>query len=95
MIVRVVRMGFRPEEVESFRMLFSERRAAIAAFNGCRHLELWQDANDENIFCTYSHWESEAHLNRYRFSEFFKDTWARTRALFAEKAVAWSVRRVE
>lgn len=95
MIVRVVRMKFRPEEVANFRALFSERKSTIAAFEGCRHLELWQDAGDEAIFCTYSHWESEAHLNRYRFSEFFKDTWARTRALFAEKAEAWSVQRVE
>lgn len=88
-------MKFRPEEVEIFRALFSERKATIAAFDGCCHLELWQDAGDETIFCTYSHWESEAHLNRYRFSEFFKDTWGHTRALFAEKAEAWSVRRVE
>lgn len=95
MIVRVVRMKFRADAVAKFRALFSERKATIAGFDGCVHLELWQDANDENIFCTYSHWESEAHLNRYRFSEFFKDTWTRTKALFAEKAVAWSVTRVE
>ena len=93
--MRVVRMKFRADVVEDFRALFSERKATIAGFDGCRHLELWQDAKDENIFCTYSHWESETHLNHYRFSEFFKDTWGRTRALFAEKAEAWSVRRVE
>lgn len=93
--MRVVRMKFRPGEVANFRALFSSRKATIAAFDGCLHLELWQDAGDENIFCTYSRWESEAHLNRYRFSPFFKETWGRTRALFAEKAEAWSVRRVE
>lgn len=89
--MRVVRMKFRADAVEDFRALFSERKTTIATFDGCLHLELWQDANDEAVFCTYSHWTSEAHLDRYRFSEFFKGTWACTRALFAEKAEAWSV----
>ena len=55
------------------------------------HLELWQDSANPAIFFTYSHWESEAHLNHYRFSEFFKDTWGKTKALFADKPQAWSV----
>lgn len=94
-LIRVVRMKFRPDAVADFRALFSERKSTIASFDGCTHLELWQDAADPSVFCTYSHWESEAHLDRYRFSDFFKDTWTRTRALFAEKAVAWSAMMVE
>jgi quinol monooxygenase YgiN len=95
MLIRVVRMRFRQDAVEDFRALFTERKATIASFDGCQHLELWQDAADPTVFCTYSHWDSEAHLNRYRFSEFFKDTWMLTRALFADKAVAWSAVRVD
>ena len=94
-LIRVVRMTFRADAVEDFRALFSERGSTIASFDGCRHLELWQDAHDPRVFCTYSHWASEAHLDRYRFSDFFKDTWNRTRALFEEKAVAWSATRAE
>lgn len=90
MIVRVVRMTFRTDAVADFRALFAERKSTIAAFEGCTHLELWQDAADPAVFCTYSHWASEAHLDRYRFSEFFKDTWGETRALFSAKPVAWS-----
>lgn len=91
MIVRIVQMNFRPEEVANFEALFQERKLMIRSFEGCRHLELWQDAHDPNIFFTYSMWESEEHLNHYRFSEFFKDTWARTKALFQAKPQAWSV----
>lgn len=93
MIVRVVQMTFRPEEVENFQLLFDERKELIRHFDGCSHLELWQDAHNPNIFFTYSNWESETHLNHYRFSELFKDTWARTKALFADKPNAWSVNR--
>ena len=91
MIVRIVQMNFREGEVAAFLALFEERKLLIRNFKGCSHLELWQDAHDPNIFFTYSHWESEESLNHYRFSELFKDTWTRTRALFADKANAWSV----
>lgn len=91
MIVRIVQMTFRPEEVENFQLLFDERKELIRHFEGCSLLELWQDAHNPNIFFTYSNWESEAHLNHYRFSELFKDTWARTKSLFADKPNAWSV----
>ena len=91
MIVRIVQMTFRTEAITDFEQLFEERKERIRHFGGCRHLELWQDSANPAIFFTYSHWESEAHLNHYRFSEFFKDTWGRTKALFADKPQAWSV----
>ena len=91
MIVRIVQMTFRPEETNNFTALFEERKAKIRAFAGCTHLELWQDPKQPNIFFTYSNWETEQHLDHYRFSEFFKDTWGRTKAMFAAKPQAWSV----
>jgi len=91
MIVRVVRMTFREAEVETFLRLFNERKHLIRSFEGCSHLELWREAHKPNVFFTYSIWKSEAHLDHYRFSDLFKDTWSKTKALFAEKASAWSV----
>jgi len=91
MIVRIVQMSFREDEVDNFLALFEERKELIRGFDGCSHLELWQDAHSSHIYFTYSHWDSEQHLNHYRFSELFKDTWAKTKALFKEKPQAWSV----
>ncbi|MCW3122275.1 MAG: antibiotic biosynthesis monooxygenase [Flavipsychrobacter sp.] len=93
MIVRVVQMTFQSDRINDFTALFEERKETIRSFPGCTHLELWQDTKDQNKFFTYSHWESEAHLDHYRFSEFFRDTWGLTKALFAEKPQAWSVTR--
>ena len=93
MIIRVVQMSFRPEAVSIFEELFAERKSRIRHFEGCLHLELWQDAGKPEVFFTYSHWESEAHLNRYRFSPFFKETWGLTKALFAAPPQAWSMLR--
>ena len=93
MIVRIVQMTFREECRDEFLALFEERRSLIRGFNGCRHLELWQDENEKNIFFTYSIWDSSKHLDHYRFSELFKDTWAKTKALFEAKPQAWSVKQ--
>ncbi|MBS1772986.1 MAG: antibiotic biosynthesis monooxygenase [Bacteroidetes bacterium] len=91
MIVRIVKMTFDSTQINNFLALFEERKQLIRHFEGCKHLELWQDAHQANVFFTYSIWDSEQHLNHYRFSELFKDTWSKTKILFADKAEAWSV----
>jgi len=53
-------------------------------------MELLRQVNNPNVLFTLSHWENEDALNAYRASELFADTWKKTKALFAEKAEAWS-----
>jgi len=91
MIIRVVKMHFREEEVENFARLFEERKSLIRNFEGCTHLELWQEKNNPALFFTYSWWDSEEHLDAYRRSHFFEETWTLTRAKFSAKAEAWTV----
>lgn len=91
---RIVKMTFRPEEIEHFQTLFQERKHQIEGFEGCLKVDLLQDLDQVNIFFTYSLWESQAHLENYRRSSVFKEIWQLTKALFAEKAVAWSVQEV-
>ena len=93
MIVRIVKMTFRHDAIDEFTALFEDRRMRIRNFAGCSHLELWQDNTEPNIFFTYSTWESQQALDHYRFSELFKDTWSKTKALFAAPPQAWSVTR--
>jgi quinol monooxygenase YgiN len=90
-IIRVVQMTFTADGIDTFRALFAERKSRIRHFDGCLHLELWQDAHQPEVFFTYSHWASGEHLNHYRFSPFFKETWGLTKALFAAPPQAWSV----
>lgn len=84
-------MTFVPEKVPQFLSLFEERKAEIAAFPGCGHLELWQENGAGNIFFTYSLWDTEDDLENYRNSALFKDTWKRTKSLFEADAEAWSL----
>ncbi|PCI32548.1 MAG: antibiotic biosynthesis monooxygenase [Flavobacteriaceae bacterium] len=95
MFVRIVKLSFSPEHINTFLAIFEENKALIRKSPGCRLLELYRDQNDTDIFFTYSYWEKEQDLENYRHSELFKTVWASTKVLFNKKPEAWSVDKLE
>jgi heme-degrading monooxygenase HmoA len=91
MFVRIVKMGFTEEGITPFLENFEQVKQDIRNFPGNRFLELYRDRNDPQVFFTYSYWETEADLERYRKSDLFCETWAFTKQFFRQKAEAWSV----
>lgn len=91
MIKRLVKMEFKPHKIEEFKALFEANKFFIRHFEGCEHLELWQDVHNKSLFMTYSYWQSEHHLELYRHSDLFKKIWSQTKILFSAKPQAWSV----
>ncbi|MBG8552057.1 putative quinol monooxygenase [Hymenobacter guriensis] len=91
MLIRIVRMTFQPERVADFLALFQASEDYIRAQPGCRHMELWQDADTPHVFCTHSHWDSKEALDAYRRSELFGQVWPATKRLFSVPAQAFSV----
>jgi heme oxygenase (mycobilin-producing) len=87
-------MTFDPAQTDAFLQVFAASKEKIRAFEGCEHLELLNDVKERNVYCTYSIWQSEEHLDKYRFSQLFKDVWARTRPLFIAKPQAFSLEKV-
>lgn len=95
MIVRIVEMQFKPENVETFKALFETKKEKIRGFPGCLYLEMLQGtAANDNVFSTYSYWESEKDLENYRYSDLFAETWKATKALFSARARATSFQRL-
>lgn len=90
MIIRMVKMHFRPEDIGNFQSLFYEVKPFIESFEGCQGVKLLQDQSTPEIFFTLSHWDSEQNLDLYRKSELFAGTWTKTKAMFSAKAHAWS-----
>jgi hypothetical protein len=88
-------MEFEQGKVDSFKDLFSATRHKIASFEGCKAVKLLNEVHSPNVFFTHSLWESEEALENYRRSELFKDTWAKTKAMFSNKAQAWSLKEVK
>ena len=94
MIIRIVKMTFLESKVEDFKEFVKSIKDTIRAFDGCTHLDILQDIHNKNIFFSYSLWESEKHLDNYRYSDFFKGTWSTVREWFGDKPEAWSVEKL-
>jgi quinol monooxygenase YgiN len=95
MILRIVRMEFQADQLATFHQLFDTHKSAIRHFKGCMHLELHRDPAAPNIRYTYSHWESQEALDRYRKSDLFGIVWPRTKRLFAHRPQAFSLQHLE
>lgn len=94
MFVRIVKMRFQEDKIEAFLVNFNEVKEKIRNFEGNQFLELYQDKSDPRIFFTYSYWETEENLEKYRNSTLFKEVWSYTKALFSDKPEAWSVEKL-
>lgn len=84
-------MEFKPDSVQDFLVLFEDVKGKISEQQGCSHIELCKDAELDHVYYTYSNWDSEVDLERYRHSAFFADTWAKTKVLFGGKPMAFSL----
>ncbi|HRG58633.1 MAG TPA: antibiotic biosynthesis monooxygenase [Bacteroidia bacterium] len=89
MIIRIVKMSFKPEKVEEFKKLFNLYKSQIANADGCLGLELLQE-RDATVFFTYSVWKENSYLEKYRESDLFDTVWSQTKTFFNAKPEAWT-----
>ncbi len=87
-------MTFEASHCANFERVFEERKAQIAAFEGCQGVALKRSADNAPIYFTLSTWESEEALNTYRQSPLFEATWSTVKQWFAAKPEAWSLKAV-
>ena len=90
MLIRIVKMEFLPEHVQTFENIFTEAQPKIGAMPGCTGVQLLKGTDNPNVYFTYSTWQNAEALENYRTSELFITTWRKTKVLFAQKAEAWS-----
>lgn len=88
---RIVRLTFQEDRTEDFIMIFEESRDKIRAFPGCISLALMKDLHQPGVYYTVSRWASPQDLEQYRNSDLFRETWAKTKALFAAPPSAHSL----
>ena len=92
MILRLVKMKFKPEETATFIAFFDSIKDEIAAMPGLLNVKLYQDESDPNVFFTHSTWLNVSSLEAYKNSILFGRVWPATKKLFAEDAMAWSLK---
>ncbi len=91
MVTRIVKMNFRSDSTEAFQNIFNKYKEQIRSAEGCNHLTLLREKGGSSIFFTYSKWEDESFLEKYRRSSIFAEVWPQTKNLFAAPAEAWTV----
>lgn len=91
MLVRIVKMQFKADFIEDFKIIFKNVQPLIAASDGCFEVKLLQHETDSSIFFTISKWRSADDLENYRNATLFTTTWAKVKPNFASKAEAWSL----
>lgn len=94
MITRLVKMTFKEEKSDDFQQFVGTIVKKISAFDGCHKVDILRDVNNPNVFFTYSYWDTEEYLNKYRNSETFKEIWNFTKQMFNGKPEAWSTQKV-
>ncbi len=93
MVIRIVRMHFKEENVEPFLEIFGKHKIAIRNVSGCTHLELLKDVNHPLVFTTLSHWNTADDLEAYRNSDLFKSVWGQVKVLFSTSPYAFSLEK--
>lgn len=90
-LTRIVRLSFDESKVADFIHIFESSKNKIRSFPGCLHLELMTDFESPHIYYTISKWQSNIDLQNYRNSELFKTIWSKTKLLFNEKPLVYSL----
>ena len=92
MLRRMVKMTFQKERIADFLDIFENSKNLIRNFPGCQHLELLHLEGQPEVMFTFSIWYGSEALEAYRQSDLFRNTWSKTKVLFAGKREAWSMR---
>ncbi len=95
MIIPIVKMVFQEEKISDFLEIFNYSKPNILKSEGCQFVELRVSDSNSNELFTISHWNDEKHLELYRSSDLFKNTWKETKKLFSEKPQAWTLLDIE
>lgn len=90
MITRIVKLTFQEKFVAEFLNHFELVKHEVNSFPGCRGMHLQQSLISPNIFFTYSVWEDEFSLEKYRTSQTFITIWPQIKPWFSERAEAWT-----
>jgi quinol monooxygenase YgiN len=90
MIIRIVKLSFQEDKLADFLAHFENVKREVASFPGCHGMRLLQDLKNPNQVMTYSEWESEEALEKYRVSALFQSIWPTIKPWFSSKPEAWS-----
>lgn len=94
-MIRIVKLTFKPEYRDDFLKFISFHKDKIQNFEGCCGVDFLNSIDNANVFFTYSTWENERYLEKYRNSSLFQMVWTEVKQWFGDKPEAWSVESIK
>ena len=94
MITRIVKMTVDEKNVGDFRKYFENYNQQIMQVDGCHHHDFLEDKNDPTTFFTYTTWETERQIERYRRSEMHRLHKEKMKEFYAKDDIAWTVEKI-
>jgi hypothetical protein len=94
MILRVVKMVVDQNKIDIFNNFMSNLSTEKEGMDGCVHHDFFSNKQFRNVFYSYTIWESEKYLNKYRKSMLFKEVTTTLRSLCLSEPAAWTVENV-
>jgi len=91
MVTRIVKLTFSEDKIDTFMAFFDTIDTQVSRFNGCNGMRLLRDIHHPEVVFTYSYWNSEEALNKYRDSDLFGTVWPTIKPWFGAKPEAWTV----
>lgn len=91
MITRIVKLEFQENHLQGFLNHFEQVKWSVASFPGCQGMKLIQDKKNPCLIMTYSIWEDEEALEKYRLSPLFETIWPTIKPWFSAKPEAWTL----
>ena len=95
MVIRIVSLKCKPEDIDAFRLLLRKSSPRVRQFPGCLSLQIVNDIADPTSFFTLSTWRDTDALEAYRASPLFVEIWPRIKAFLREAAWASTCQEIE
>ena len=96
MIKRVVRLTLKDDaSINAFQEIYRSRNPFTKGVKGCREVKVLKDVDHDDVYYTFSIWDSNEDLEAYRQSNYFAETWPMVKAQLAKRAEAFSMTEID
>lgn len=74
-----------------FKQTLKDYQKALKEQKGCMHLDMFSDKKEKDIFYSYTIWDNDTNLKKYRKSALYKELSGKILPLCDKEPKAWTV----
>ncbi len=84
-------MTLKEAHVDSFKKRIPIISIEVRRVSGCMHNDIFRDKNKDNVFYSYTIWNSEEDIEKYLNSQYYKEIWNDLWDYFKIEPQAWKI----